>query len=635
MIRYLVIVSALLMAPVQAGPSGSLLRGPYLNMTNHNSIVVRWRSSETVQGRVRYGVSPDQLIWTADEASAQIDHIVRLTGLTPYTRYFYSVGSASDSLTPEAAEIVSYNPNPTVPTAADYTFRTSPLPGTAADTRIWIIGDCGRGSQEQANGREAYYQFTANRIPDLNLQLGDNAYDSGTDEEYQSNYFNMYANYFRKMPQWSTLGNHDAAHDTDPLASHPYFDMFTFPTAGECGGAASGTEHYYSFDYGNIHFICLDSQASDKSVDNAATPSINEDGPMAAWLRLDLAGTTATWIIAFWHHPPYSKGTHDSDAETELMEMRGSFNPILEQGGVDLVFCGHSHNYERSLLLDGHYGTSSTLTSAMRKNPGNGSVQGFTTSASGVIRQAPDFIATATIDGAVIPGNGAYIKPLTGPRDHFGAVYNTAGMSGEVYGAESIDHPAMVISYNAVGTVNLDVNGTTLKATFVQSGGATPDNFTITKQGAADTDHDGISDAYEIANGLNRYIDDSKADPDFDTLSNFLEFAFGLNPQTIDAGPLNADLPGHLLIKRGGPVVWYPVPTNTTDFRVIYIRRKDAAENGLVYSPQFSGDLMSWTTSTVTPVLVADGGEVEAVSLNFPLFAPGQHAKFFRLKVGN
>jgi len=53
----------------------------------------------------------------------------------------------------------------------------------------------------------------------------------------------MYAKFFRKMPQWSTLGNHDDDNNPDPLASHPYFDMFTFPTAGECGGVASGTEH--------------------------------------------------------------------------------------------------------------------------------------------------------------------------------------------------------------------------------------------------------------------------------------------------------------------------------------------------------------------------------------------------------
>ncbi|NQX01197.1 metallophosphoesterase family protein, partial [bacterium] len=609
-------------------------RGPYLNMANQNSIVVRWRGSQSIIGRVRYGLAPDALTQSTDESSAQTDHVVRLTGLTPYTRYYYSVGSALDALTPQAAETTSFTPGAPVPTAADYSFRTSPLPGTAVDTRIWIVGDCGRGTQTQADGTLAYRNFTGSRIPDLNLQMGDNAYNSGTDSEYQTGYFNMYHNMFRKMPQWSTLGNHDASNgQTGPTLNHPYFDMFTFPTAGECGGVASGTEHYYSFDYGNIHFICLDSQASVTTVDNSATTDVNEDGPMATWVRQDLASTTATWIIAFWHHPPYSKGSHDSDTEGQMVNMRSRFNPILEQGGVDLVFLGHSHNYERSVLLDGHYGTSGTITSAMKKNAGNGSVSGFTTSASGKIRNAANsFTATATIAGTVIPPDGAYLKPLTGPRDHFGTVYNTAGMSGQADGG-GLDHSAMYISYNNVGTVNLDVNGTTLKATFVQSGGATPDNFTITKQGAADTDGDGISDAFEIANGLSRYANDAAASADSDGLSNLLEFAFGLNPNVNDSGLLEANVPGALLTKRGTPAPWYQSTTNGTDFRVIYIRRKDAAEAGLVYTPQFSGDLVTWADSTVTPTVIADGGEVEAVSINYPFFVAGRKARFFRVGV--
>ena len=70
--------------------------------------------------------------------------------------------------------------------------------------------------------------------------------------------------------------------------------------------------------------------------------------PMAIWLRSDLAVTTNRWLVAFWHHPPYTKGSHDSDAEAELIEMRQNIVPILEAGGVDLVLSGHSHSYERS-----------------------------------------------------------------------------------------------------------------------------------------------------------------------------------------------------------------------------------------------------------------------------------------------
>ena len=632
-----VITSAAVAITVITGPSGSLTRGPYLNMPNHNSIVVRWRSSQSIVGRVRYGLAPDALTLTADEAGAQTNHVVRLTGLSPYTRYYYSVGSALDTLTPELTETTSFKPAGTpVPTAADYTFRTSPVPGTAVNTRVWIVGDCGRGTQVQADGREAYYNFTGNRTPDLNLQMGDNAYNSGTDAEYQTGYFNMYVNSFRKMPQWSTLGNHDASNgDTNPASNHPYFDMFTFPTAAECGGAASGTEHYYSFDYGNIHFICLDSQAS-----NTNTIETNgSDGPMAIWLRQDLASTTSTWIIAFWHHPPYSKGSHNSDTEGQMVNMRTNFNPILENGGVDLVFLGHSHNYERSILLDGFYGRSDQspgITAAMKKNAGNGSTTGFTTTANGKIRNAANgFTATNTVAGAVIPADGAYIKPLTGPRDRFGAVYNTAGMSG-LADSGAIDHSAMYVSYNNVGTVNLDVNGNSLTCTFVQSGGATPDNFTIIKQGAADSDGDGITDAYEIANGLNRKsAADATTSLDTDGLSNFLEFAFGLNPNVNDNGLVEVDVPGSLLTKRGTPTNWFQTTTNGTDFRVIFIRRKDAAEAGLVYTPEFSGDLVNWAPSNVTPTVVADGGEVEAVSINYPFFAAGRKARYFRVGVSS
>jgi 3',5'-cyclic AMP phosphodiesterase CpdA len=64
---------------------------------------------------------------------------------------------------------------------------------------------------------------------------------------------------------------------------------------------------------------------------------------MLSWLEADLANTLQPWIIAFWHHPPYSRGSHDSDFEIELLEMRENALPLLEAGGVDLVLCGHSH----------------------------------------------------------------------------------------------------------------------------------------------------------------------------------------------------------------------------------------------------------------------------------------------------
>ena len=94
---------------------------------------------------------------------------------------------------------------------------------------------------------------------------------------------------------------------------------------------------------------------------------------MYSWLCEDLASTTQDWVFTFWHHPPYTKGSHDSDAETQLIEMRQRFNPVIEYFGSDLNLTGHSHSYERSVLVDGHYGSSSTYDPAVHaKDTDNG-----------------------------------------------------------------------------------------------------------------------------------------------------------------------------------------------------------------------------------------------------------------------
>jgi hypothetical protein len=178
--------------------------------------------------------------------------------------------------------------------------------------------------------------------------------------------FDVFPAMLRKSVLWSTLGNHDGYTADSASQTGPYYDIFSLPRSGEAGGLASGTEAYYSFDYANIHFICLESFETNRST----------SGPMLTWLRNDLANTTQPWIVAFFHHPPYSKGSHDSDTEIELKEMRQNALPILENAGVDLVLSGHSHSYERSFLIDGHYGTSGTFSTAMKKNGGSGRENG-------------------------------------------------------------------------------------------------------------------------------------------------------------------------------------------------------------------------------------------------------------------
>jgi hypothetical protein len=416
-----------------ASTSVSVTRGPYLQLGTPSSTTVRWRTSAPVVGRVQYGQSVGANTWAAQESTATREHRIRLTGLLPNSTYYYSVGTST-----------------TVLAGGDstYFFVTPPVAGTATPTRIWVLGDSGTANSNVRAVRDAYYTFTGNRHTNLWLMLGDNAYTTGTDAEFQTAVFGMFPTMLRKSVLWPTLGNHDGYSADSASQTGPYYDIFTLPTAGEAGGLASGTEAYYSFDYGNIHFICLESFETNRSV----------GGPMLTWLQQDLASTTQPWVIAFFHHPPYSKGSHDSDVDIELREMRQNALPILENAGVDLVLSGHSHSYERSFLIDGHYGSSSTFTSSMKKNAGSGRED----------------------------GSGAYRKPTYGIAAHEGAVYAVAGSSGQTSGG-LLNHPAMFVSLNSLGSMVLDVNGSRLDAAFIDHTGARRDYFTIAKGTAVPT----------------------------------------------------------------------------------------------------------------------------------------------------
>lgn len=420
---------AALLALAAAADAQQVQRGPYLQLSTPTSIRVRWRTDLPVVGVVRYGPSPGQWTATASETAAATDHDVAIAGLSPSSRAYYAVGTAAQVLAGGDA---------------DHFFVAQPAPGAPVQSRLWVIGDSGTANADAARVRDAYREFTGLRDTDLWLMLGDNAYDMGTDAQYQAAMFAVYAPLLARSVVWPAYGNHDAMTSDAATQTGPYFDAFALPAAGEAGGTASGTEAWYSFDHGGVHFVCLDSAESD------ATPG----GPMAAWLAQDLAQDVARFTVAYWHHPPYTKGTHDSDVEADLIAMRATFGPILEAGGVDLVLCGHSHGYERSFLLDSHYGSSTTFGPANQVDAGDGA----------------------------IGGDGAYAKPGLVPAPHQGTVYVVCGCSGKT-GDGTFDHPAMRYSEKVLGSVVLDVNGDQLDLRFLDDVGAVHDRFTLVKGG--------------------------------------------------------------------------------------------------------------------------------------------------------
>lgn len=407
----------------------SLTRGPYLQRGTTDEVIVRWRTDGPTDSRVVYGFSPDTLETTVVVPATVTEHRVVVSGLEPDTPYFYAVGSSS--------ELLAGGDSTTA-------FSTSPLAGHSRAVRLWAMGDFGTGSPDALAVRDGFLDWNAGARLDGWLALGDNAYPSGTDAEYTAGLFTVYPFMLRRVAFWPVLGNHDALSSDSTTLSGPYYESFSLPRAGEAGGRPSGTEAWYSFDLGDVHAVVLDSADSD----------LGPGSSMLEWLALDLAANSRPWMIVAFHHPPYTKGSHDSDNPADsagrMAAMRENVLPILEAAGVDLVLAGHSHGYERSYLLDGHYGTSDTLVPAMIKDGRNGDPT----------------------------GGGAYFKAL-GP--HGGTVYVVAGSGG--HSAQPIGaHPALAVRRAEFGSLALSFQGDRARGWFIRADGSSGDRFEIVHQ---------------------------------------------------------------------------------------------------------------------------------------------------------
>jgi acid phosphatase type 7 len=444
-----------------------ITRGPYPQAASADGMHVVWRVRQETNPVVRYGLAPDKLDLESPAGAAVIRRIaaeagtstgtsagakplsaapaetrqceVRLTGLLPDTEYYYAVCDGETRLTPEDES---------------YSFRTLPLPGTERPLLMWVVGDSGTGNRVQAKVHTVMREWLEKekRTLDLYLHVGDMAYGSGLDSEFQGYFFQSYDATLRNTVCWPAFGNHEGKTSKSLTATGPYYDAYIVPEAAESGGVPSGTEAYYSFDVGRVHFIALN------SFDLPRDP----DGAMAQWLKADLEKAKADWLIAFFHHPPYTKGSHDSDdrkKDKELVEMREHIMPILEGGGVDLVLAGHSHVYERSMLIDGAYQTPTVSENAVL-DEGDGDPN----------------------------GKGPYLKSA-GIQPHKGTVAVVAGNGGATLGKKRSPHPLMHTTILEHGSLLLDLSGDTVTGRMLNSNGLIRDTFQLVKRGETNLAH--------------------------------------------------------------------------------------------------------------------------------------------------
>jgi hypothetical protein len=446
----------------------SIIRGPYLQSQGPNSIVIRWRTDSLTDSRVYYGDTLGSIALFKDSVTPTTEHRVLLTGLTPLTRYFYSVGSSSQIL--RGSDSLLF-------------FKTAPDSSSHVPVRFWAIGDFGHGNQAQADVRESYIRYAQKTKPaDLQLWLGDNVYQDGTDEEYQSKVFDTiygYAKLFTNLPFASTSGNHDYnsicpwqdANGIPVLCNvnpnnhtGPYLSLIDPPTQGELGGVASGKKLFYSMDYGDIHFVFLNSELGSYNSSYNWTGVLNTSqsftSPMLDWLKLDLQATTKKWKVVIWHQCPYSAQdnfTEENSVQIFCTATRHHFNPIIEQYGADLVLTGHDHNFQRSYLINGHYGGKTSFTASNMINGSSGK----------------DDLGEA------------YIKYTSGPLKDKGTVYVVAGNSSGSNSYSPFDHPAIYYGHacdTCYGSFVFDVDGDRLDGYYLTHTDSIYDHFTILKQ---------------------------------------------------------------------------------------------------------------------------------------------------------
>ena len=409
----------------------SITRGPYLQVVTPTSVIIRWNTDQLTTGRVWFGSSVEQLTGNQREAQPTLEHIVTLTGLQPNTRYNYAIGYDETKLT----------------AGPDYYVKTALPTGDTRPIRMWVLGDFGSGSDNQKNVYQAFRNATANKPADVWLWLGDNAYSYGREDEYQERVFNVYAPTFRNTPVFISPGNHDYA-DSETNFDVPYYRLFSFPQQGEAGGVPSGSKSYYSANYGNVHLISLDSQGKE----NGQFRLFDTTGTQVQWLKRDLTANKQPWTIVIFHHPPYSKGSHDSDTEVSMKMLRENLAPILERYGVDLVLNGHSHGYERTYRIKNLRGLAATFNKDVN----------VAQNSTGRYDSSPNSCPITTKEGTIYVVNG----------------------SGGQLGGQSPGFPHPATIYNNVtvgGSMLLDVQGNRLDAQFLMSDGSIGDQFTLMK----------------------------------------------------------------------------------------------------------------------------------------------------------
>lgn len=361
----------------------TLVREPYLQQVYDRSALIVWASREPGPAHARVSGRDIPAVTTRFPASVTgmafdyYQHEAAVGGLIPGTAYAYDVFVRG-----------------TDANAASDAFTTAPAAGSGR-ARFIVFGDSGTGSTDQ---RTLAAVMNADSF-DLAMHTGDIAYGNsgGTGDATYSTYhnwfFGVYRNWLRRRPFFPSPGNHDVRAGTD--WGRAYLDLFVLPEHAGAGAYPDHAERYYSFDYGPVHVVSLDTERA--FVDTARRAE------QIRWLEADLAASSQLWKVAVFHRSPYSSGEHGPDPAIQQ-----SFGTVFQKHGVQLVLSGHDHGYERSVPWRTGTDTTQQAVTYIVTGGGGGPLYAMSRSAWTAVSASRHNYVKVTIDGcrAVIAAVG-------------------------------------------------------------------------------------------------------------------------------------------------------------------------------------------------------------------------------------
>ena len=384
---------------------------------------------------VEYKLSTEPTTWTSAGAistintgvSSRVNHYVTITGLQYNTNYDYRVKHIRDGST-----LATYSA----------TYKTRLAAGSDTPFTFVAYGDSASGNPP--TNFMSVQQAINNINAEFAILLGDNTYTDGTHTEWDLRLDQTInptaANFIKNKIDYFGWGNHDIV----SASGQPALDNYDNPrpvqgvTSPVAAPVGETPEKNYSFDYGNVHFVTIDT--------NSYTDATRLNRQLT-WAKADLQASNAKWKIVFVHFPIVSISFTSTGPNSNYFQKMVT---ELLAGGADALFVGHAHTYERSFPITGQSGGTVTVADTNDNDYAKGA--GLTEIVSGL--GGRDFHG-----GSTTPNWLVFSQTSAARYNRFGAT------------------PPVV----AYGFTKIDVTSNQLTISQIKaSDGSTVDSFTIT-----------------------------------------------------------------------------------------------------------------------------------------------------------